>query len=223
MAEPELLSSVEIETGDNPSASIIWLHGLGADGHDFESLVPHLSLGDRAVRFIFPHAPMMPVTINMGMTMRAWYDVVTLDLDRKEDEEGVRRSASQIEHLLAREKERGIPAGSIILAGFSQGGAIAYHAGLRHTETLAGLLVMSSYLPLAWTVADEASPENRSTPILHCHGSFDPMVPVGLGERTVEQLEGQGYVVEWKTYPAEHSIHPQEVADVGVWLSARLD
>ncbi len=220
MTELEELSAVTVETGRDPQHAVIWLHGLGADGHDFEPIIPELGLpAELAVRFIFPHAPRLAVTVNQGMVMRAWFDVLSLEMDQRPDEEGIRRSARQVEALLEAEKSRGIAAEHTVLAGFSQGGAIACQVGLRHREPLAGILVLSSFLPLSETLALEASPANRSTPVLLCHGIWDPLVPQRLSRRTAELLESQGYPVQWKCYPTAHSLHPREVKEIGRWLT----
>lgn len=220
---PRHLPPVEVETGPDPTSSIIWLHGLGADGHDFEPLVPYLSIpDDLAVRFVFPHAPERPVTINGGMRMRAWYDIAEPSIDRSVDEDGIRASAELVSRYLEREAERGIPSERTILAGFSQGGAMAAFVGLRHARPLAGILVLSAYLPLPETLAAEASIENRATPILQCHGEWDPIVPVSLGARTAKTLADRGYGIEWRTYPAPHSVHPEEVAHIGAWIARVL-
>ena len=218
-----MLEQVEIETGRPAEFGVIWLHGLGADGHDFEPIVPVLDLGDRKVRFLFPHAPVRPVTINAGMRMRAWYDVKGLALSEKQDAEGIHESAKLVTELIERENERGIPTERIILAGFSQGGAIALHSGLRHPDRLAGILALSCYLPLADSLDAEAAPANRETPIFQAHGSMDPMVPVDLGETTHAFLEERGYRASWKTYPMPHAVHPEEMTAVGAWIRERHD
>ena len=220
----ELLECVEIETGREPTACVIWLHGLGADGHDFEPIVPELGLpADLPVRFVFPHAQPRPVTLNGGMVMRAWYDIIVLDVsNRDHDEQGVRDSARQVEALIAAEKARGFSSERIVLAGFSQGGAIAYHVALRHAEPLAGLLVLSAYLLLADRLTDEASEANKPIPILQCHGSFDPMIPMAHGEASAKAVRQAGYDLTWKTYPAPHGLHPDEIRDIGHWLTERL-
>jgi phospholipase/carboxylesterase len=212
----ELLETVEIESGPSPRASIIWLHGLGADGHDFEPIVPELGLlGSLPVRFVFPHAPLMPVTINGFAVMRAWYDVTG---DGREDEAGIRASQSCVEALVAREKASGIGAASIVLAGFSQGGAVALQTGLRYPERLAGLLALSTYLPLADRLAAEASPANRTVPILMCHGLHDPLIPLARASQSRDALRALGYAVEWKEYPMPHTVCAEEIADIGGWL-----
>ncbi|MGH7354608.1 MAG: alpha/beta hydrolase [Candidatus Rokuibacteriota bacterium] len=217
------LQAIELETGPRPAASVIWLHGLGADGHDFEPIVPELDLPPApAVRFVFPHAPTMPVTPNGGMVMRAWYDVYGLDGPRREDEAGIRASQARVEALLAREKARGVGAARIVLAGFSQGGAVALQTALRHGERLAGVLALSTYLPLAAALPVEASPANRDVPIFMAHGAHDPVIPLDRATRSRDRLTGLGYAVEWHEYPMPHAVCGEEIADVGAWLRARL-
>ncbi len=217
-----LLEAVEIETGGNPAVSIIWMHGLGADGNDFVPVVNELDLsGTPAVRFIFPHAPLRAVTINNGYVMRAWYDVSPDDLagnTRRADERGVRESQAQIETLIEREAARGIPANHVILAGFSQGGAIALQTGLRHDRPLAGIMALSTYLPLADSFVGEAAPANRATPIFMAHGTFDPVVPYAMGAGSMTFLTGLGYGMEWHDYPMQHSVCIEEIRDIGNWL-----
>ena len=230
MTEPEhlsanassLLPAVEIETGAHPACAVIWLHGLGADGHDFEPIVDELDLDDLpAIRFVFPHAPMRPVTINGGFVMRAWYDIVSPDFsDRREDPQGVRESALQIEALIARENTRGIADEHIVLAGFSQGGAIALYTGLRHRQRLAGILALSTYLPLAETLPSEAHAANRKVPIFMAHGRGDTVIPCTLGQRSGERLQAMGYPLEWHTYFAEHGVCMEELRDIETWLHA---
>jgi len=214
-----LLAALELETGRAPTASVIWLHGLGADGHDFEPIVPELDLPDSLpVRFVFPHAPMQPVTINGGAVMRAWYDVYGLQGVRREDAAGVRASQAAVEELLARETKRGIPASRLVLAGFSQGGAIALQTGLRHPERLAGIMALSTYLPVADTLAAEASAANRDVPIFMAHGLHDPLIPIERAQMSRKLLESAGYRVEWHDYPMEHSVCAEEIADISSWL-----
>ncbi|MGH7307932.1 MAG: alpha/beta hydrolase [Candidatus Rokuibacteriota bacterium] len=215
----ERLETVEVETGRAPQATVIWMHGLGADGHDFEPIVPELALPiTLPVRFVFPHAPPRPVTINRGMVMRAWYDVRDDGGERREDEAGVRASQDQIEALVAHEKARGVPADRIVLAGFSQGGAMALHTGLRHGERLAGVLALSCFLPLAGTLAAEASPANRDAPIFLAHGTHDAVIPLARARRARAALEGLGYGVQWHEYPMPHAVCAEEIADVARWL-----
>ena len=217
------LETIEIETAPAPRASIIWLHGLGADGHDFEPIVPELGLPKTlAVRFVFPHAPMRPVTINGGAVMRAWYDVVAAGGDRREVEPGVRESARQIEALIDRERARGIADSAIVLAGFSQGGAMALHTGLRHRERLAGVMALSCFLPLAEAVAAEGSAANRDVPIFMAHGTHDPMIPLARGHLARDLLTGLGYRIEWHEYRMPHSVCAEEVADISAWLTEIL-
>jgi phospholipase/carboxylesterase len=218
-----LLDSIEIETGPSPAASVIWLHGLGADGSDFVPVVDALDLPagplpSRPIRFVFPHAPMQPVTINSGMVMRAWYDVLSTDFDRRADERGVRASQQLIEALLEREQRRGIAAGRIVLAGFSQGGAIALHTGLRHAERLAGIMALSCYVPLAASLPAERSAANRDVPVFMAHGTRDPVIPARLARESRDLLLQLGYEVAWHEYPMEHSVSPEELKAIGAWL-----
>lgn len=212
----ELLEAIEIETASNPRASIIWLHGLGADGNDFAPLADEIEL-PVSVRYVFPHAPMMPVSINGGYVMRAWYDIVDAAI-RREDEDGVRASQYRVEQLLAREKSRGIAASRTVLAGFSQGGAIALQAGLRQGERLAGIMALSTYVPLADRLAKEANPVNRGLPIFMAHGTADPMITHARAEASRDLLRQQAHAVEWHEYRMQHAVCPQEIADIGVWL-----
>jgi phospholipase/carboxylesterase len=219
----DLLEAIEIETAPNPDAAVVWMHGLGADGHDFEPIVPELRLpATTRIRFVFPHAPLRPVTINQGHVMRAWYDVRALAGVRREDEAGVRQSARQIEALLARERQRGIAARRIVIAGFSQGGAMALHVGLRYADRLAGLLALSCYLPLSNTLPTEASPANRDVPIFWAHGLHDPMIPQAMAEQGRAQLAELGYQIDWHQYPIPHSVSAEEIADVARWLERVL-
>lgn len=216
-------ASIEIATGEQPRATVLLMHGLGADGSDFvpivQELAPQLApVGP--VRFVFPNAPEMPVTINGGYRMPAWYDI--LGPGRPEDEAGLRRSQAAIEGLLAREKERGIPARRIVVAGFSQGCAMALLTGLRHPEALAGIVGLSGYLPLADTTAAERQPANQATPIFLAHGQRDGVVPIARAEYGREVLAGLGYAVEWHTYPMEHSVCGEEIADLGAFLARVL-
>jgi len=213
----DLLEAIELETGKNPATSIIWLHGLGADGHDFEAIVPELDLPAIPIRFVFPHAPMQPVTINAGMVMRAWYDVSDAAI-RREDGAGVRASQARLEALIAREKERGTSADRLLLAGFSQGGAIALHTGLRHCERLAGIMALSCYLPVAGTLAAEAHAANRGVPVFMAHGTQDPVVALSRALESRELLGREGYAVEWREYPMPHSVCAEEIRDISTWL-----
>jgi len=216
-----LLDAIEIETGKHPRASIIWLHGLGADGNDFVPLVNELDLPKLAIRFVFPHAPVQPVTINGGMRMRAWYDITDGAL-RREDERGVRASQGLIEELIAREKQRGTHAGQLVLAGFSQGGAIALQSGLRHPERVAGIMALSAYLPIADKLAAEASEMNRDVPIFMAHGRQDPIVPLARAAQSRDFLKSLGYSPEWREYAMPHSVCPEEIGDIGAWLGRAL-
>jgi phospholipase/carboxylesterase len=223
MSEP-LLPAVEIDPPGPTAASVIWLHGLGADGHDFEPIVPELGLPrEAAVRFVFPHAPMRPVTINGGFVMRAWYDIKTMDLGRHVDAEDLEGSSRQLEAWVAHERSAGIPSERIVVAGFSQGGAIALYTGLQHEERLGGILALSCYHPLPELIRERGSNANRGVPIFMGHGTDDPVVPVALAETTVAALRENGYDPEWRTYPMPHSVSAEEIRDVGRWLQARID
>ena len=211
--------AVEVETGANPTAAVIWLHGLGADGHDFEPIVPQLVRpGERALRFVFPHAPIRPVTLNGGYAMRAWYDIASLERRGPEDESGIRVSQASIETLIRRENARGIAAERIVLAGFSQGGAMALFTGTRYPHKLAGIMGLSCYLLLGERFAGERGAANQATPILLAHGTQDPIVAPVLGEQARATLEAAGYPVEWHAYAMPHSVCPQEIADIAQWL-----
>ncbi len=214
----ELLDAIEIETAPHPATSVLWLHGLGADGNDFVPIVGELDLPSVPIRFVFPHAPMQPVTINNGMVMRAWYDILGADLARREDERGVRASQALVEALVAREQARGTPAHRILLAGFSQGGAIALQTGLRHPERLAGIMALSTYVPIAESLEAEAHTANREVPIFMAHGLYDPIIPVATARRSRALLQQLGYEVEWHEYPMPHSVAPPELDDIGAWL-----
>jgi phospholipase/carboxylesterase len=210
---------VEIDTGKNPTSAVIWMHGLGADGHDFEPIVPELVRpGDRALRFVFPHAPVRAVTLNGGYPMRAWYDIVSIDRSAPQDEVGIRGSYAVLEKLIRRENERGIATDRIVLAGFSQGGAMALYAGTRYPEKLAGIIGLSCYMLLEAKFSAERVAANHSTSIFLGHGTQDQVVSPILGETTRRLLEKEGYSVEWHTYPMPHSVSPQEVADLAAWL-----
>lgn len=214
-----MLESIEITTGDGPQLSVLWLHGLGADGHDFEPIVPELGLRF-PVRFVFPHAPVRPVTINGGMAMRAWYDILGFDAKAKEDAAGIRASAAAVTGLIDREIERGMASERIVLAGFSQGGAVALHTALREPRALAGVLALSTYLPLASTFASERSAANAGVPIFMAHGTADSVLPLALAEFSRRTLEALGYAVEWHAYSMAHSVCLEEVSAVGAWLAA---
>ena len=218
-----MLDCIEIEPNGPATASVIWLHGLGADGNDFVPIVDELGLpADHGVRFVFPNAPVQPVTINNGMPMRAWYDIKGMAIADKQDAEGIRASAREIEQLIDREGERGIAPERIVLAGFSQGGAIALHTGLRHARGLAGIMALSTYLPLAETLGDEASDANRGVSILQAHGSQDPVVPMQLGQASRDHMLEAGYDVAWHEYPMQHQVCLPQIATIGRWLGERL-
>ena len=216
-------ASIVIEPPEAATASVIWLHGLGADGHDFEPIVAQL--GDavtRHVRYVFPHAPRIPVTINGGAVMRAWYDISETDLAKRADEPGVRSSGGILESLIEEEMAKSISSSRILLAGFSQGGAIALHAGLRYDKALAGIMALSSYLPLHDTLATERGQANSDIPIFLAHGSQDPVIPLALSEQSRALLASLGYKVQCHTYPMAHSVCPEEIRDIAVWLESVL-
>ena len=215
----QLLENIEIETAPNPSIAIVWLHGLGADGNDFVPIVRELDLaGLPGIRFVFPHAKSMPVTINGGYVMRSWYDILGTELTRREDEGGLRSSQLAVEALIAREKSRGIPASRIILAGFSQGCAMTLQTGLRHPEKLAGMMCLSGYLPLAGHVAAERSEQSLQVPVFMAHGTQDPVVPFARAEDSRKVLETLGYQVEWHAYQMQHTLCLEEVQDIAKWI-----
>lgn len=214
-----LLDAVEIETGSRPQASVIWLHGLGADGHDFEPIVPELDIPDVSIRFVFPHAPIRPVTLNAGFQMRAWYDIVGIDRSSPQDLEGIRQSQAEVASLIKRENSRGVETSSIILAGFSQGGAVALYSGLRYPESLAGMLGLSTYLPHSADTASERVDANQATPIFMAHGTMDDVVTLNLGEDSRKLLDELGYNVEWHTYPVAHSVAMEEIAAIRDWMT----
>lgn len=220
MSEHEIVH----DTAPNPTFSVIWMHGLGADGSDFVPLIPELRLPpDAAVRFIFPHAPRIPVTWNGGHVMRAWYDIVSVDDEKRHaDVAGVSRSRERIRALIAGENARGVPSGRIVLAGFSQGGAMAYTAGLTHPEKLAGILALSTYIPAPELVAAEWQDAQRATPIFAAHGTQDSVVPLGLGERARDMVLEAGFTLDWHTYPMAHSLCAEEVGAISAWLQERL-
>lgn len=214
-----MLGTIEVETGAKPNAAVIWLHGLGADGHDFEPIVPELIRpGERAWRFVFPNAPVRPVTLNGGMPMRAWYDLKGLDRRAAEDVNGFRDTDVQIRQLIAREVGRGIPAARIVLAGFSQGGAVSLYTAPRLPETLAGVMALSCYLPREATFIAERAAANDATPIFMAHGRADNVLPMALGVASRDFLKAQGYAVEWHDYPMPHAVSPAEIADIRAFL-----
>jgi phospholipase/carboxylesterase len=224
-----VLPNITLDTGTNPQHSIIWLHGLGADGEDFVPIAEEMEL-PVAVRYIFPHAPMRPVTINGGYVMRAWYDIlvsaasaeISANIGRQEDTAGIRASQAEIEKLIAQEKQRGIAASHIFLAGFSQGGAVVLYTGLRHKETLGGILALSTYLPLGQTLKTEADVAAKHTPIFMAHGQADPVIPYAFGRASADELLQQGYTLDWHDYAMPHSVCPEEIRDIELWLTRRL-
>jgi phospholipase/carboxylesterase len=219
----QLLPCIELEIGAHPDAAVVWLHGLGADGSDFVPIVEEMRLPKSlAVRFVFPHAPVRPVTINNGFPMRAWYDIYAADLANRADAAGVLASQQHVEALIAREKTRGVAAKRIVVAGFSQGGAIALHTALRHAERLAGVVALSTYLPMPDRLAAEASPANRDVPIFMAHGTMDEVVRPSWGEATRRALEAEGYAVEWHAYPMPHSVVWEEVEAIAAFLARLL-
>lgn len=217
----DYLDTVELQTGDQPTASIIWMHGLGADANDFVPIVHELDLSDcPQIRFVFPNAPQIPVTLNGGYIMPAWYDIAAAgtDINKREDENGLRLSQQQIEALIAREIERGIAVDKIVIAGFSQGCAMTLQVGLRHPQKLAGLMCLSGYVPLADKVAAERHPANQTTSIFMVHGTADPVIPLQRAEQSRDLLKQLGYQIEWHDYWMQHSVSPQEIVDIGNWL-----
>lgn len=223
MKARETDAAVILDPAVPATAAVIWLHGLGADGYDFVPVVSELELPkDHAIRFIFPHAPMRPVTINNGMKMRAWYDIPSLSRLDLQDEAGIRESERIVHGFIQRELDAGIAANRIVIAGFSQGGAITLHTALRYPQTLAGILPLSTYLPLADKLAAEVSAANRQTPILMCHGEYDSVLPYALGESSCEILRAEGYDVEWCAYPMQHQVCGEEIERIGAWLRQRL-
>lgn len=217
-----VLPAVERTIGDEPRLSVIWLHGLGADGHDFEPIVDELALRG-GYRFVFPHAPIRPVTINGGLPMRAWFDIFSIERGGREDEAGIAAGAAAVGALIDREVERGAAASRIVLAGFSQGGALALHVALREPRGLAGVLALSGFLPLASSLAAQKSAANADLPVFMAHGRFDPVVGIDLAELGRQRLVEEGYRVEWRTYPIAHQVSAAEIADVSRWLRARHD
>ena len=219
----ELLDCIEMQTHSNPTSAVIWLHGLGADGYDFVPVVRELeSAGAPAARYVFPHAPQIPVTINGGYVMRAWYDILGTELVRREDDARIRDSAAAVERLIEREAARGVPRQRIVLAGFSQGGAITLHAGIRSKVPLAGLMPLSTYLPLASVAQAEATPESRSIPIFMAHGTQDPVVPLARATASRDQLKALGYDLEWHEYPMPHSVNGDEIVAIAAFLKRVL-
>lgn len=218
-----MLDCIETTTGAKPAWSVIWLHGLGADGGDFAPIVPELVRKDwPALRFVFPHAPVRAVTINGGARMRAWYDILNLSLDQRADEEGVRQSIAEVETLIRRERDRGVPSSRVILAGFSQGAAIALATGLRRESALAGVIALSGYLPLAGKTEAETTAAGKATPMFLGHGRVDPVVPIALGQRSASALRALGVTVQWQDYPMPHSVCAEEIRAIGDWLSGRF-
>ncbi len=223
-AAGEVLETFEHCASDSPVGAVIWLHGLGADAHDFEPVVPLLDPGaGRPLRFVFPNAPQRPVTLNAGMVMRAWYDIKTLERGGDEDEPGLRATAAAVSALIADQVRRGVPAERIVLAGFSQGGAMALFTGLRYPEKLAGLIALSCYLPMASTLAAEASAANRSVPIFMAHGLHDPVVHPSFGQLSCEALRAAGYSPDWRTYPMPHSVIPEQLEDIRGFLDSQFE
>jgi phospholipase/carboxylesterase len=219
----DLPECVELETGARPVASIIWLHGLGADGHDFEPIVPELRLPrSLPLRFVFPHAPIRPVTLNNGYPMRAWFDIVKIGLNQPRDRDGMLSASRMLGTLIARENARGIPSAHIVVAGFSQGGAVALYTGLQYAEKLAGILALSTYVPLGEGFDFRIKPANAHTPIFYAHGTQDPVVPLPLAEHTHKQLIALNCAVNWRTYPMAHAVHPEEIEHIRAWLLSVL-
>ncbi len=217
------LPSIQIETAPTPRHAVIWLHGLGADGHDFEPIVPELV--DRAwppLRFVFPNAPMRPITINGGMSMRAWYDISGQEIAQRQDEVGIRASIVLLDELIEREVTRGVASENILLAGFSQGGAIVLSGGIRHARKLGGIIALSTYLPMAEKTDAEVAAANRNTPLFMAHGKLDPTISHALGEMSREYLLQRGYAVEWHSYPMAHQVCAEEIADLKHWIGGRL-
>jgi len=224
MDDGKLLETVEVTTADKPEYAVIWMHGLGADGHDFEPIIPFLGLPpDAAIRFVFPHALMRPITINGGAVMRAWYDIIEISTSSSQDEAGISHSAAKIRDPTDHEIERGIPAEKIIVAGFSQGGAMALHVGLRYPAKLAGIMALSAYLLFPERLATERAQENSATPVFIGHGTQDPVLPMMLGKEAREGLEKGEWPVEWHSYSIQHSVSQPEMVDIGHWLETRFN
>lgn len=225
MQNPDMknLEVIQTETGDSPDSAIIWLHGLGADGHDFAPIVPKLNLpADLATRFIFPHAPVRPITINQGYQMPGWYDISSIDIISTEDESGIRETSDTITQMCQQQEALGIDSKRIILAGFSQGGAIALHSGLRYPSPLAGIMALSTYLPLHTCLNDEAHETNHATSIFMAHGLQDDVVSARFGKQSAQLLKQAGYPLEWHEYQMPHSVCEQEITDIGQWITSRL-
>lgn len=216
-----VLPHIVLDRGQSPKHSMIWLHGLGADGEDFVEVAEQMNL-PLPMRYIFPHAPKNPVTINGGFVMRSWYDIADADIAAKQDDAGIRASQNEIEKLITQEKIRGVPAENIFLAGFSQGAAIALHSGLRHPATLGGILALSGYLPLADTLTREVSLSAKKTPIFFAHGIHDPVVPYPLGKLSADKLQQHGFKVDWHDYPMPHSVCIEEINDIEHWIAKRM-
>jgi len=218
-----LLPCIEHETAANSRHAVIWLHGLGADGNDFAPIVPELvDPGWPPLRFVFPHAPVRPITINGGVPMRAWYDISGLEIAQRQDETGIRASIGQLDELIERERSRGVPAQNIFLAGFSQGGAIVLAGGIRHAQRLGGIIALSTYLPMAEKTDAEAAAANRDVPIFMAHGMLDPTISHALGEMSRDYLAQRGYTIDWHAYPMAHQVCMEEIADLRRWISARF-
>lgn len=214
---------IEVQTGMDPVCAVIWLHGLGADGHDFEPIVPQLGMMQQTpTRFIFPHAPVRPITINDGLEMRGWYDITGMAFDRGQDRDGIEQSAAMLRSLIEQENRRGIKFENIFIAGFSQGGAIVLHTGLRFGQRLAGIIALSTYLPLAESLESEKSADNQHTPIFMAHGVHDPLIPLALAQRSKAQLVQSGYSVSWFEYPMQHGVSPQEINEIADFLQSRI-
>ncbi|MEM7280165.1 MAG: carboxylesterase [Pseudomonadota bacterium] len=218
----EILDCVEVTTGTTPEGSVVWLHGLGADGHDFEPIVPHLGI-NTPLRFVFPHAPVRPITINGGMSMRAWYDILAFDRNAIQDEQGIRDSAELAHALMLREVDRGIPWNKIVLAGFSQGGAITLYQSVRMKERLAGIMALSTYMPMEKHFDSESVSTNKDTPFFLAHGQYDPVLPCTMGEDAHKLLTQHGFKPQWTVYPMEHSVSMEEIADIKTWLAGVFD
>ncbi len=216
--------TIEIELSPSPTRSIIWLHGLGADGNDFAGIVPQLGLPEKApIRFIFPHAPVQPVSINGGMQMRSWYDIKSLSFEDRADEAGLKESTATVKALIEQEIARGVASEHILLAGFSQGGAVVLYTGLRYHQSLAGIMALSTYLPLPHKTEAERSNENANIPIFMAHGQHDPVIPITLAQQSHEQLQAMGYNVQWHHYPMQHSVSPEEIGDITVFIREALE